>query len=299
MLFVIALTTIALNAQDFHAVSSEIAQRILASGRKTVAVTDFTDLEGRPTQLGRYLAEEFSTSLLSNAKGFEVIDRTHLGSILQEHKLATTGLIDPTTIRRLGQIAGVETIVTGTMTPFEEYVHLTLKVLDTETAQLVAATTYDVPKTKTISDLIGPEEPVASSVASSTNEQKGTQPDTPTKMPPAVSSDEISFTPKGCRNTGSSTTCFFSITNKSEAAHHVAFEWMTFLVDDQGNQFQMPRITFGSGDLIPDVAMNLSIETQGNVPSSSREMNASLSYQIDWGRKEGKVMIRSIPISQR
>ncbi len=135
------ITAVTLDAQDFQGVSSEIAQHIVASGRKSVAVTDFTDLEGKPTKLGRYLAEEFSTALFSNAKGFDVIDRTHLNSLLQEHKLATTGLIDPATVRKLGQIAGVETIVTGTMTPFEEYVHLTLKVIDTETAKLVAAAT--------------------------------------------------------------------------------------------------------------------------------------------------------------
>ena len=99
-------------AQDLQSMASTISQRIAASGRKSVAVTDFTDLDGRPTKLGRFLAEEFSDALFSQAKGFDVIDRTHPKAILQEHKLATTGLIDPATARKLGQIAGVETLVT-------------------------------------------------------------------------------------------------------------------------------------------------------------------------------------------
>src|SRR5438046_1195241 len=82
-------------AQDMKPLSSYLAERIAASNRKTVAVVDFTDLQGNVTELGRFLAEELSVALAGNARTFEVIDRTHLKSILQENKLAATGLIDP------------------------------------------------------------------------------------------------------------------------------------------------------------------------------------------------------------
>src|SRR5437867_11284686 len=59
-------------AQDLKPVSASLAARIQASGRKTVAVIDFTDLQGCTTELGRYLAEEFSVALVNVAKGFEV-----------------------------------------------------------------------------------------------------------------------------------------------------------------------------------------------------------------------------------
>src|SRR5712664_1113351 len=135
-------------AQDLKTVSSSLSSRIAASGRKTVAVIDFTDLQGNVTELGRFLAEELSVDLVNDARGFEVIDRTHLKSILQEHKLATTGLIDPQTARKLGQIAGVDALVTGTITAFGDSVRLSAKVLDTSTAKIIAASTADVPKTK-------------------------------------------------------------------------------------------------------------------------------------------------------
>ncbi len=110
--------------------------------------------------------------------------------------------------------------------------------------------------------------------------------------------DEILFAAKGCRNTGGAAICTFSITNEAEAAHSVQFEWMSFLVDNMGNQYANNRIVFGSGDLIPGVPMNLSIEAR-NVASAATLMSASLSYQVDFGRKDGKVMIRNIPISER
>src|ERR1700687_3625171 len=95
--------TLVTSAQDLRPIASNLAAQITASGRKTVAVVDFTDLKGNVTELGRFFAEEVSVDLVGVAKGYEVIDRTHLKSILQENKLASTGLIDPQTARKLGQ----------------------------------------------------------------------------------------------------------------------------------------------------------------------------------------------------
>src|ERR1700733_16261592 len=116
---VVFLATSLSAAQDLRSLASTISQHISSSGRKSAAVVDFTDLDGTPTKLGRFLAEEFSDALFSQASNFDVVDRTHLKALLQEHKLATTGLIDPATARELGRLAGVETLVTGTLTPFE------------------------------------------------------------------------------------------------------------------------------------------------------------------------------------
>src|SRR5882762_4701300 len=104
------ILTAACAAQDFHSLALDISQHIAGSGRKSAAVVDFTNLDGNPTKLGRFLAEEFFGALFSEARGFDVIDRTHLKAILLEHKLAATGLIDPATARKLGQIVGVQTL---------------------------------------------------------------------------------------------------------------------------------------------------------------------------------------------
>ena len=114
--------------------SAKMAQKIVNSGKRSIAVVDFTDLKGNVTELGRFIAEEFSVALLESSQGFEVLDRTHLQSILKEHKLSETGLIDPQTARKLGQFAGVDALVTGTITPLGESVRLAVKVLDVETA---------------------------------------------------------------------------------------------------------------------------------------------------------------------
>ena len=140
--------------REIKSLSVAMAENIANAGKKMIAVVDFTDLQGNVTELGRFLAEEFSIALAGAGKGFEVVDRTHLKSIIAEHKLSSTGIIDPQTARKLGQIAGVEAIITGTITPFGDSVRLSVKVLATDTAKIIAASSGDIAKTKAIEELL-------------------------------------------------------------------------------------------------------------------------------------------------
>jgi TolB-like protein len=140
--------------KEIKNISSLLSENILKTGKKTVAVVDFTDLQGNVTELGRFLAEELSVALSEAGKGFEVVDRTHLKSLLKEHQLAQTGLIDPKTARKLGEIAGVQGLITGTITPFGDSIRVAVKVLDTETAKVIAGSRADIAKTKAIEELL-------------------------------------------------------------------------------------------------------------------------------------------------
>lgn len=145
--------------------STTMAAKIAKAGKKTIAVVDFTDLQGNVTELGRFLAEELSITLSESEKGFEIVDRTHLKAILQENKLSTTGLMDPQVARKLGQIAGVDALITGTITPFGDSIRVSAKVLDTVTAKIISASAANIAKTKAIEELLarGVESPQLSS----------------------------------------------------------------------------------------------------------------------------------------
>lgn len=139
---------------EINGLSATVSGKIASSGKKLIAVTDFVDLQGSVTELGRFLAEEFSTALASQGKGFEVVDRGNLKMILTEHKLSATGIIDPATARKLGQVAGVQALITGTITPFGDSVRLSVKVLDTETAKVISAANVNIARTKAIEELL-------------------------------------------------------------------------------------------------------------------------------------------------
>ena len=142
---------------EIENLSNTIAKQISKSSRKhlqRVAVVDFTDLQGNVTELGRFIAEELSINLARSEKQFEVIDRTHLKSLLEEHKFNMSGLVDPQTAKKLGKIAGVDAIVTGKLTPFGDNVRVSCTVISTATAKTLAAGKTSIAKTRTIEQLL-------------------------------------------------------------------------------------------------------------------------------------------------
>jgi curli biogenesis system outer membrane secretion channel CsgG len=161
-LFIIPIMLLAIstpaNAGNYETEMTNMADAISTSFDqqqvKTIAVLDFTDLQGTVTELGRFLAEELSTNLVTGKKKFDVIDRANLSRLLDENKLSRSGLVDPENIKRLGKIAGVDALIIGTVTPLGKSLRVTAKVINTESAKIVGAARGDVEKTPEISELL-------------------------------------------------------------------------------------------------------------------------------------------------
>lgn len=141
-----------------------------------IAVLDFENKAGASYgALGNGMSDMLATELL-NTNRFIVLERQKLAGVLAEQDLARTGRIQPGTGAATGQIEGAELLVTGAITEFEPnyqgggigiggghlgghrwsrhgsvggigiglqqaYVALDLRVIDTRTSRLVAATT--------------------------------------------------------------------------------------------------------------------------------------------------------------
>ncbi|WYD82339.1 MAG: FlgO family outer membrane protein [Candidatus Electrothrix gigas] len=134
--------------------SATMAEKIAATKKAKIAVVDFTNLRGDVTELGRFIAEEFSVALVNNStgKGFKVVDRIHLKSIIKEHKLSEKGLID--TARKLSKFAGVDALITGTLTSVGDRVRIIVKILDISTAETVDAISGYIASTDTVKNLL-------------------------------------------------------------------------------------------------------------------------------------------------
>ena len=161
--------------KEINTLSAAMAEKIAKAGRTTVAVVDFTDLEGNVTQLGRFIAEELSGALAEKGQGFEVVNRSNLRMILKEHKLFATGVIDQQSAMRLGEIAGVQALVTGTITPFTENIRLSVNVLDINTAKVIDNRREKIPRTQDINELLGKEITVTAVQSTKKTEQKETK----------------------------------------------------------------------------------------------------------------------------
>jgi len=147
-----------LRAQDLDAelgsVAESLAKQIKESGKKKISVVDFSDLQGNFNELGRFVAEQLTVNLVTTGKEFRMIDRANLQRILEEHKLSMSGLLDPENAKKLGQISGVDALILGNLTPFQNDVQLTAKIIATDSAEIIGATKSRLKKSKDIADLM-------------------------------------------------------------------------------------------------------------------------------------------------
>ena len=110
--FLLLLGTNALSQTDFDAqikkMSDTLVNRLLRTNKKRIVVSNFIDLQGNATELGKYISEAFSSEL-SNSE-LVVIDRSRLKDLLDELHLTETKLTKPENALKLGEMAGVEFI---------------------------------------------------------------------------------------------------------------------------------------------------------------------------------------------
>lgn len=134
-------------------IADNLVSQIKASGKKKVTVLDFTDLQGNTSELGRFIAEQISVDLVEKRDGFSIMDRANLKTILDEHKLTIEGLVEPENAKKLGQFSGVDAIILGNVTPLDNEVSITAKIIATDTAEIVGAAKGYVSKGKEITQL--------------------------------------------------------------------------------------------------------------------------------------------------
>jgi TolB-like protein len=237
----LAASPLAAYEAQIRAEAKYIASKIAEHGKTSVAVIDFADLDGKVTQLGRFMAEEMAVALSASAHSFQVIDRTHIQSLLAEHKLSASGLIDQTTARKLGRITGVDCLVTATLTPLGDSIKLSIKVLDSNSARLLVTASSAIPKTSAIADLM--RQGVAGSggggLASTPSRSSGSSLKT-------VVIQDVAITLKGCRRSGQAVTCHLDLINQSRDKNIIVYKRSTRIFDTLGNEYASVRMTLGN-----------------------------------------------------
>ena len=78
-----------------------------------VAVIDFSDYPGFPGS-GRLVSSVFQSDAL--ALKYEFIERSRIYSILKEQDFSVSGVVDPATAEKLGQLLGAQGLIVGSIT---------------------------------------------------------------------------------------------------------------------------------------------------------------------------------------
>jgi TolB-like protein len=139
--------------KELSTLAEKLAPSITEHGKKKIAVIDFTDLQGASSELGKYIAEQLTVNLVMGKRDFSVLDRANLKSILAEHKLTATGLVDPENAKKLGMFAGVDALILGTIIPKSQTISLTAKIITTDTAEIVGAARAEFKADETVQQL--------------------------------------------------------------------------------------------------------------------------------------------------
>jgi TolB-like protein len=292
--------------QQMQTAAGTIGGSMTKTSKKSVAVVDFTDLQGNATELGRFLAEQLSVALSTAGGAYEVIDRNHLRAILQEHKLSATGLIDPQTARKVGQMAGAECLVSGSITPFSESVNLSIKLLDTNTAKILGGVTVEIPRTSTINELLarGIGTQLVSETASPTSRAPASS-GTAKGSPATGLAYGVEVSINECKKEDRMVTCQGTLRNGTDATVHVNF--IAFggaeAIDNLGNR-SGGRAVFSSGggdwylDLEPDLPVKFWINN-AKVSADATSLTTRIFITVSGGSGGGGekvVVLRNIPL---
>ena len=291
---------------DLRQVAVSLARDINAGNRHTITVADFTDLQGNVTELGRFISEELSTQLVIDAKSFTVVERLQLAAILKEHQISVSGLVDPSTIRKLGQFTGVDAIVTGTLVPFSDSVRLTAKVLDVSTAKMMAVSTADLPRTKAIDDLLSRG---IATVALTGQSNPGPSPSASRPPEPlSIVQEDYLLLIKNCARRGDRILCSGAVTNKADKPRGFVIRLgggETTAVDNNGTSYVADQAHVGKSDgepfqqLMADLPVNFFLTFSG-VDITATKISVVLAFGSgDYAVIQSKALFRNIPLAQK
>jgi TolB-like protein len=133
-----------------------LAAPVRADFKKTkIAVLDF-QMQGEQTNtkdMGKIVAEWLITGLVETGR-FDVIERRLLEKLLEEQKLGVTGMIDANSAAQLGKVLGVKIIVSGTVTSLEGYTEINARLINVDTASIMAAEKVRASSAERLRDLV-------------------------------------------------------------------------------------------------------------------------------------------------
>jgi TolB-like protein len=187
--------------------SQQIAEQMTENKKTTIAVVEFSDLQGNITDFGRFLAEELITRLYQTKK-FKVIERQQLNKVIAEQKLSLTGIIEPNSAKKLGKLLGVDAVAAGTITDLAQSLRVNARLISTETGEIFAVAATEIFKDESVTKLM-------KGIGTSPPDKKPESSDIATSDTEAhkVETNNFTFELKEVKMSGTTVTCDLTITN--------------------------------------------------------------------------------------
>ncbi len=134
-------------AAGFKKVSRQLAAGMAGRTSKKVAVVTFLYPDSKFSSGSSIVAERLTTALVGR-NNLQILERRLMQKILEEKRMAETGVVDPSTAKQLGSVLGVDALVTGTLIDLEnKKTEVNARMIDAETGAILSATRFTVERT--------------------------------------------------------------------------------------------------------------------------------------------------------
>ncbi len=267
-----------------------------------VAVTDFPDLQGVTSDLGRYIAERLTTRLSQNPR-FSVIERRRLGQVLGELKFSMSDLVDPNKAKQLGKMLGVEALVVGSVSDLGNQVDVDARIIEVETSRMLPGASTTISKDQVVGELIQRgKDPMGQGTSLAAPEAKSSAVSRAPRQ--AATIEETTFELKQCKRSARLVVCHVSVTNNSPKERRIEFGQYSQLWDNAGHNYGCKGIQFGNGRsggdwtsvgqlLIPGLPMNGALTFEGVVEEANR-----VTLGVNCGGGDCKMLFRDIALTK-
>jgi TolB-like protein len=295
--------------QRVSELSGQIAGKMSAKQKTTIAVAEFTDLQGNVTDFGRFLAEELITRLYETEK-FKVIERQLLNKVITEQKLSLTGMIDPASAKQLGKLLGVDAIVSGTITTLAQNLKVNARLISTETGEIFAVASTEIFKDESVTGLLSG----GSSAPAQAAKQTPQQPSPAKQSPNKINVRDFILELEACRMSAGGVVCSLKITNDApnDRTVHVyaaGYGPTSRMFDEFGGEYLVKNTRLGSylvesynrvgNSLVPQVPMKLRITFDNVNPEAKSATLLRVAFQ--WSDSNGINLhadFRNVPITK-
>ncbi len=266
----------------------ELAKKIAKVGIARVAVVDFEGGRGQVTEMGIFIAQMFSNALVDSRQGFAVIGRANLRTLLREHELTDTGLLDPSTAKKLGKFSGTDALVAGTATRMGDRIKVVLEVSSVETAEVLATLDFELDETDSFKEL----DRRVIEVDRDRSPKSGGEPHT-------VQQGGITFSWEKCKRSRGNVTCSLRVTSRGQERDLSLSGTSSRAIDTSGKVYPVSTVRIGSGEgkdirnrLPADVELSVEVRIPG-VPDRISRFQA-----LDLQCGAFSVMLRDLPIQR-
>ncbi|MCU0369772.1 MAG: FlgO family outer membrane protein [Cyclobacteriaceae bacterium] len=140
---IIPLTLNAQKSKSYAAVTDELGQKIIsAPSQKSVqslAVVPFTATASTIQEskaFGEYLTETIIGKLSGHPEKLKLFERTRMDAILKEQEFILTDLMKPAAALKIGQLAPIDALLSGTYTKLKSYIEVSARVIDVSTGEI-------------------------------------------------------------------------------------------------------------------------------------------------------------------